>query len=62
MSKKVTISDAAYNLLRAHMYDCQETNVEKTMDELFEVADQAWSMRMPQMEKPWIQFKKHLHP
>ena len=61
MSKTVTISDAAYRLMKAHMYECGENSEETTMDELFDVADQAWSMAMPHMHKPWAEFKRYLH-
>jgi len=61
MPKAIIISDAAYALLQAHMWDNGETDETKTMDELFEVADKAWSMSMPRMYKPWAKFKKYLH-
>ncbi len=57
----VKISEPARALMRAHMWDNGETNEEKTLDELFEVADQAWSMKFPRMEEPWIKFKQYLH-
>lgn len=56
MVKAVVISDDAYALLRAHMLETGEDDEAKTMDELFEQADKAWSVSSMVMTGIWRRF------
>jgi hypothetical protein len=56
--KSITISDAAYAVLIAHAQANGET-ILYAMDELFEVANEAWDMNMPEMKKPWAKFNEY---
>lgn len=58
MSKQITISEAAHSLVSAHALANGET-LEQAMDELFEVANEAWDMNMPEMERPWAKFNEY---
>lgn len=54
----ISISDAAYAVLIAHASANGET-ILYAMDELFEVANEAWDMDMPEMRKPWAKFNEY---
>ena len=56
--KTITISDAAHAVLIAHASANGETNLQ-AMDELFEVANEAWDMGFPEMRTPWAKFNEY---
>jgi hypothetical protein len=56
MSKTIKVSDNGYALVLAHARANGES-IEQSMDELFGVADHAWSMDMPEMKAAWRKFK-----